>query len=98
MEALQEKLAAAKKVAEQASEREREREQLKELLSQRTAECKQLMQQQRGIEQANGVLKAEMATAAVGNKALGELEAKLRKSEEKVETLESELRRLRQEC
>lgn len=29
---------------------------------------------------------------------LGELEAKLRKSEEKVGTLEAELRRLRQEC
>ena len=56
------------------------------------------MQQQQGIEQANGVLKAEMATTAVGNKALGELEAKLRESKEKVETLESELRRPRQGC
>ena len=98
MQALQGKLVAVQKVAEQVSTQEHGHEQLKELLGQRTAECKQLMQQQQGIEQANGVLRAEMAKAAVGNKAVGELEEKLCKSEEKVETLEAELRRLRQGC
>jgi hypothetical protein len=92
MAALQEKM------AEQASRYVKEHKQLKELLNQRTAECKQMMQQQQGIEQTNGVLKYGMATTAVGNEAQIELEAKLHESEGKVEALETEVRRLRQGC
>ena len=44
------------------------------------------------------MLKAEMAIAAVGTKPLCELEAKLRKSQEKAGTLKGELGRLWQGC
>jgi chromosome segregation ATPase len=70
------------KMAEQASRHEKEHEQLKELLRQ----------------SRQGVQKSEMETAAVGNGALIELEAKLHESTGKIETLKTEVRRMRQGC